>query len=321
MATSHDQNFKNLILDYPRDALAFFAADEAPAAEDEVKITPLRQEQMKERLGDGFRELDVPVMVEWEDGRREAVLFALEEETETRKFSPHRLAHYCLNIASMNKTDRVVPVAIFLRGGGPGPGAASESLVLGTERRSYLRFEYLACRLARTPYERWRDSRNVVALVNLPNMRVSAGRRVEACVDAMRGLTAVESDPDKRAKYIEFIDTYAELDEDEYRRYASEYPKESTAMAGVIQRARDEGIQTGIQTGRQEGRQEGERAILERQLQRRFGLLPDGVVDRLNRASAADLETWADNVLDVDTLDRVFEPNSSPHSSCNAEPS
>ena len=160
-----------------------------------------------------------------------------------------------------------------------------------------------------------------MALVNLPNMRVSAGRRVEACVDAMRGLTAVESDPDKRAKYIEFIDTYAELDEDEYRRYASEYPKESTAMAGVIQRARDEGIQTGIQKGRQEGRQEGERAILERQLQRRFGLLPDGVVDRLNRASAADLETWADNVLDVDTLDRVFEPNSSPHSSCNAEPS
>ena len=25
-AVSHDQNFKNLILDYPRDALAFFAA-------------------------------------------------------------------------------------------------------------------------------------------------------------------------------------------------------------------------------------------------------------------------------------------------------
>ena len=25
---SHDQNFKNLILDYPRDALSFFAAPE-----------------------------------------------------------------------------------------------------------------------------------------------------------------------------------------------------------------------------------------------------------------------------------------------------
>ena len=27
-AISHDQNFKNLILDYPREALAFFAAGE-----------------------------------------------------------------------------------------------------------------------------------------------------------------------------------------------------------------------------------------------------------------------------------------------------
>ena len=31
-AVSHDQNFKNLILDYPRDALAFFAPEEAPTA-------------------------------------------------------------------------------------------------------------------------------------------------------------------------------------------------------------------------------------------------------------------------------------------------
>ncbi|MYE12719.1 MAG: hypothetical protein F4X99_13920, partial [Gammaproteobacteria bacterium] len=37
---SHDQNFKNLILDYPRHALAFFAAEEAPGPEDDVHIRP-----------------------------------------------------------------------------------------------------------------------------------------------------------------------------------------------------------------------------------------------------------------------------------------
>ena len=31
---SHDQNFKNLIIDYPRDARAFFAAEEAPGPDD-----------------------------------------------------------------------------------------------------------------------------------------------------------------------------------------------------------------------------------------------------------------------------------------------
>ena len=56
-AISHDQNFKNLILDYPRDALAFFAAAEAPLPEDRVRILPARQEQLQERLGARYREL------------------------------------------------------------------------------------------------------------------------------------------------------------------------------------------------------------------------------------------------------------------------
>ena len=304
--TSHDQNFKNLIVDYPRDALAFFAAAEAPAPDDEVEITPLRQEQLKERLGDRFRELDAPLLVKWRDGRREAVLFVVEEETERRWFSPHRLARYCLDIAEMLDTARVVPVTIFLRNAKSAPA----SLVLGTERQPYLTFDYLACRLAETPYERWRDSRNVAALVNLPNMRVPAERRVDAYAAAVRGLLAVEPDMDKRAKYMEFVDIYAGLREDEYERYQSEYPKENTAVAGVIQRARDEGIELGMDRGRRrglrDGRIEGERAVLGRLLQRRFGRLTPKVVERLERASADDLEAWADNVLDAGTLDDVF---------------
>ena len=89
-------------------------------------------------------------------------------------------------------------------------------------------------------------------------------------------------------------------------------------MAGVIQRARDEGVERGIEQGIERGiargieqgiargRVEGERAVLERLLRRRFGLLPPGTASRLGRASAADLETWAENVLDAETLDDVF---------------
>ena len=69
-------------------------------------------------------------------------------------------------------------------------------------------------------------------------------------------------------------------------------------MAGVIQRARDE--------GRNEGRVEGERAVLERLLLRRFGRLSPRASESLRRASADDLETWADKVLDAETLDDVF---------------
>ena len=304
---SHDQNFKNLILDYPRHALEFFARDEAPAPEDDVDIVPVRQEQLQQRLGRRYHELDVPLRVEWVDGRREVVLFAVEEESDGRRFSRHRLAHYCLDLAEMFNTDRVVPVSIFLRA-----GSAPQTLALGTERSRYLTFDYLACRLHAMDAARWLDSDNPVARVNLPNMRSPAERRVEVYAQAVRGLLTLEPDVDKRAKYLEFIDIYAALTDNEFRRYRRQYPEDNTTMAGFFQRARDEGRDEGRVEGRDEGRVEGrvdgERAVLTRLLRRRFGPLSPAVADRLHGASTADLEAWADNVLDAPTLNEVFDP-------------
>lgn len=117
---NHDQNFKNLILDYPRQALEFFAAAEAGPLEvvETALITPVRREQLRERLGERFRELDTPLRVKWPDGRRAALLlFVVEEETQPGRFSIHRLAHYCLDLVELLDSEWVVPVVIFLRSG------------------------------------------------------------------------------------------------------------------------------------------------------------------------------------------------------------
>jgi hypothetical protein len=111
-SVSHDQNFENLILDYRRQALEFFSPEEFSGLDDNARILPVRQEQLKQRLGDRFRELDVPLLVEWAEGRREALLFVLEDETDPRRFSIHRLAHYCLDLSELCETSRVVPVVI-----------------------------------------------------------------------------------------------------------------------------------------------------------------------------------------------------------------
>ena len=44
---SHDQNFKNLILDYPREAVHFFAAAEAGQVDQGARILPIREEHSK----------------------------------------------------------------------------------------------------------------------------------------------------------------------------------------------------------------------------------------------------------------------------------
>ena len=300
-AVSHDQNFKNLIVEYPRQALAFFAPDEAPERDDEASFVPVRQEQLKERLGGRFRALDTPLLVKWADGRREAVVFALEQETDQRRFSVHRLAHYCIDLADMLGTDRVVPVVIFLRDAARAP----TTLALGTERRAYLTFEYIPCKLAEMPAERWLDSGNLVARVNLLNMRFDPARRVETYAAAVRGLFELEPDRRRREKYLDFIDMYAGLNDNERRRYREQYPQEATTMAGIVQRAREESQQQGIE----QGIEQGERTLLRRLLGRRFGLLPPNAEERIDRASTRDLESWAENVLDAGTLDEVFDSN------------
>ena len=123
-----------------------------------------------------------------------------------------------------------------------------------------------------------------------------------------------------RPATLEFIDIYAGLTDNELRRYRQRHPEEGSIVTGFFQQAREEGLEQGIEQGLErgleqglergmrQGRAEGERLVLERQIRHRFGQLPPEAAERLRRAQETDLETWADNVLDAETLDEVFRP-------------
>ncbi len=293
---SHDQNFKNLILDYPRDSLRFFAEPEAFDLADDVEITPVRQEQLKDRLGDHFCELDTPLKVEWPDGSRAAALFVAEEETEAGTFSIHRMCRYCVHLSELMETDRVVPVAILLRS-----GKYPTSLVLAGDRHTFLRFEIIACDLKGIPVDRYMDSDNIVARVNLPNMAYDRDRRLEVYAKAREGLVELEPDPNRRIKYSEFIDMYAELDEKDLILYQKQYLKKSRyreVLMGLTQMAREEGMK--------EGRKEGTVLTLRRQLGIKFKAIPDWAEELLKNAVPNDLEQWTDRILTADTIEQVF---------------
>jgi hypothetical protein len=287
---SHDQNFKNLILDYPRQALAFFAQAEAAGIGEEARIVPIRQEQLKERLGERFHELDVPLLVEWPDGRREAVLFVLKEESDVRRFSIHRLAHYCLDLAELFDTERLVPVVIFLRGAANVP----LRLRLGGDRHTYLDFQYLRCALAELPFERYRNSDNVVARLNLPNMRFDMRQKVEVYAQAVSGLFNLEQNPEKQLKYLDYIDIYGALDDNERVQYERDYSDEAQAMSSFAERFL------------QKGMQQGEARVLARQLQLKFGELPEEVRKRIEQADEQTLLAWSERVLTASRLDEVL---------------
>ncbi|MBF0349151.1 MAG: Rpn family recombination-promoting nuclease/putative transposase [Magnetococcales bacterium] len=65
--------------------------------------------------------------------------------------------------------------------------------------------------------------------------------------------------------------------------------------------------QGAVQLAREEGRREEAAAVLRRLLSRRFGVLPEGVSDKVAQADHSTLETWTDRVLDAPSLNDVFE--------------
>ncbi len=115
---------------------------------------------------------------------------------------------------------------------------------------------------------------------------------------AIRGLIELEPSPEKQRKYLDFIDIYADLDENERELYTQIYPHEVTAMTGFAQRFREE--------GRDEGIQRGEARILTAQLRLRFGELPAAVRQRIETTDADTLLRWSERVLTAATLDEIL---------------
>lgn len=63
----------------------------------------------------------------------------------------------------------------------------------------------------------------------------------------------------------------------------------------------------GEERGEQRGKQQGEAMILRRQLEKRFGELPQGVINRLTQATSQELEEWSLQILEVNKLEELFD--------------
>jgi len=69
-----------------------------------------------------------------------------------------------------------------------------------------------------------------------------------------------------------------------------------------LHQGRNEGLHQGLNQGRNEARK-----VLLRLLRKRFGELPAAVVGRIEAAGEADIELWADRVLDAKALSDVLD--------------
>ena len=208
----HAQSLKQLIVDYPHEAVALFAASAGGSVDASAAITVIPAQ----RLSAQFLDLDIPLFVQREEGRREALLFVVEPGRKPAPNAAHRLARCCLELAELLQTDRVIPVVVYLQA----TGAPSE-LCLRGDVATHLDFRCLSFSLAAMPAQAHFDSTNLVARLNLPNMAFDATEKLEVYAQAVRGLMQLERDPVRRLRYMDFIDIHGALDENEMQEWPS----------------------------------------------------------------------------------------------------
>ena len=77
-------------------------------------------------------------------------------------------------------------------------------------------------------------------------------------------------------------------------------------LAESMDRWPDKWVQQGRIEGREEGREEGVRIILHRQLEQKFGSIPESTLEKIDSATYVQLERWTGRVIGSTSLQQIF---------------
>ena len=260
-------------------------------------------------------------------GHDARIYVLLEHKSFVDATVPLQILKYMVNIwqreiESDTARDRLPPIIplVFFHGGGRWTAARSvvEMIDAPEELAPLLRdFAYLLHDLGEI--EPLRLSRMPEVRAGLLALRVvHAEDIVPEILDLMTGGTLAGSEFERHIlRYIvERMNLTLPMLEASLRRTK---PDRWEALMGTvaeawIEQGRAEGIEKGlaegIEKGLAQGFEKGQAGLLLRQLERRFGALPEAVRQRVRDASASELEAWAEAVLDAASLDEVLAAGS-----------
>ena len=112
---------------------------------------------------------------------------------------------------------------------------------------------------------------------------------------AQLGLLTIESNPNKQRKYIDFIDFYANLSEEEMTEFRTNYLNKAGEMMGLAQILKEE------------GRQEEASKLFLLLLKSKFGSVSQQLQDKVRTANAELIESWTKQIFDATTAEELLD--------------
>jgi len=271
---SHDHNFKNLFLDFPKETLKWFFPQAEQNWGNVRKIEFVRQEPRKHKLPDPSLSLDMPILFSFDN--QQLLLWLVEFQEDKTKFSIYKLLHYTTDLMEAYPQAQVIPTVLFTDRTKWRKDVVRK-LETKLNNRLFLHFEYLFFKLFDFTARDYYNIDNPVVKILLPKMNYKKDERIEVIRQAYSGLFQLAS-RGLFDKYVDFIDVYAEVSAQEQKILYNEIiqHKETVMLAQYI---RDKGMQQGIQQGIIQTTKENIIEILEL----RFGKISPEIIDKINQ--------------------------------------
>ncbi|ACN15613.1 conserved hypothetical protein [Desulforapulum autotrophicum HRM2] len=244
---SHDHNFKNLFLDFPKETLDWFFPQAGQSWGKVLDVEFLRQEPKKHNLSDSSLELDMPILFNFEN--QQLLLWLVEFQEDKSKFSIYKLLRYTTDLMETHPDALVIPTVLFTDRK-KWSKAVLQQLHAQLHDRMFLHFEYVFHKLFDLNARDYYNVDNPVVKILLPKMHYKKEDRIEVIRQAYAGLFQLVSSG-LFDKYVDFIDTYAEIeDQEQLNLYNEIVQHKETAMLAQYIRER------GMQEGRKEERKQ-----------------------------------------------------------------
>ena len=275
---SHDHNFKNLFLDFPKETLDWFFPQAQQNWGQVRKVEFIRQEPKKRKLSDPKLVLDMPILFFFEN--QQLLLWLVEFQEDKAKFSIYKLLRYTTDLMEAHPHALVIPTVLFTDRTKWRKDVVRK-LQTKLNDRLFLHFEYVFFKLFDFNARDYYNINNPVVKILLPKMNYKKDERIEVIRQAYSGLFQLASRM-LFDKYVDFIDVYAEVSEEEQENLYHEIiqHKETTMLAQYI---RDKGMQQGMLQGMQQGMLLDAQDMLIEVLTERFGSVSGELSEQIQR--------------------------------------
>ena len=285
---SHDHNFKNLLLDFPRETLEWILP-EVPKKWGSVRhVEFVRQEPKKQKLSDPHLALDMPILFSFDE--HQLLLWLVEFQEDKSKFSIYKILHYTADLTEAHPKAVVIPTVLFTDRK-EWRKDVKRQVETKFASRQFLHFEYVFVKLFDFNARDHFDIANPVVKILLPRMSYVPEERWEVIRQAYIGLFQLVSAA-LFTKYVDFIDVYAEIS-DEEREILYQETKEDKEVAMLAQYIRDK------------GRQEANIMFANRLLSKKYHISPEGLTASLEGLSSNDLLELGERILECDSFEDI----------------